>query len=400
VTVGRRVVVVGASLGAVSFIEALRKRGGDHSIVLVGQEPHLPYDRPPLSKQFLLDQSAAPPLLKPAEWYEQNEVDLALGQEVTDLQTQPLSVTLAGGERIGADEIVIATGCRARELPIADQVSGLHYLRTLDDAARLRALFNTTGRLVVLGAGFIGLEAGAAAAQRGWDVVVLEREPSPLVRVVGAELGRLCLDGYLREGVDVRCDCSVTGLLGESAVRGVTLGAGDDLEADAVLAGIGAVPNTEWLEGSGVAVDNGVLCDRAGRTSVPGVWAVGDVARWPNAVTGRRDRVEQWQAARDHGAIVAGNMVSHAEEATWKAPPYFWSDLFDAKVQFVGHCDPGASVRIFRRDGKAVAVFGRERLEGVLTVSAPRALALGRRHLMSGATYGEASEWAENALAA
>lgn len=395
---GRRtVVVVGASLAAVSFVEALRKRGGDHSVVLVGGEGHLPYDRPPLSKQFLLDPAATAPLLRPPKWFAEHDVELILGDEATALETAPLAVVV-GGRRIAADDIVVATGSRARRLPATSVPNGVHYLRTLDDAVELRGRLETPGRLIVLGAGFIGLEAAAAAVRRGWQVTVLERESSPLVRVVGATIGQLCVAAYVREGVEIRCGAAVEGLLGDGRVRGVRFADGDTLEADAVLAGIGAVPNAEWLDGSGVVVDDGVLCDAHGRTRVPGVWAMGDVARWPNAVTGRYDRVEQWQAALDHGAVVADAMVAAESAQGWSTPPYFWSDLFDAKIQFVGHCDADSSVHIVQRGARAVAVFGRDRLEGVLTVSSPRVLALGRRQLMRGADLAAAHEWAEQAL--
>jgi NADPH-dependent 2,4-dienoyl-CoA reductase/sulfur reductase-like enzyme len=396
--VGRRtVVVVGASLAAVSFVEALRQRGGDHSVVLVGGEAHLPYDRPPLSKQFLLDPAATAPLLRPSEWFAEHNVELVLGAAATALETAPLAVVV-GGRRILADDVVIATGSRARRWPGASAREGLHYLRTVDDAVELRGRLETPGRMVVLGAGFIGLEAAAAAVRRGWQVTVLERESSPLVRVVGATTGQLCVATHLREGVEIRCGSTVDGLLGDGRVRGVRFADGATMEADAVLAGIGAVPNTEWLDGSGVEVDDGIPCDASGRTGVPGVWAAGDVARWPNTVTGRCDRIEQWQAARDHGALIAGAMLDGGSAQPWSSPPYFWSDLFDAKVQFVGHCAADSSVHIVQRGARAVAVFGSERLEGVLTVSAPRVLALGRRQLMRCVDLAAAREWAEQAF--
>lgn len=392
-----RIVVVGASLGAVSFVDRLRARGGRQRLTLIGAEAHLPYDRPPLSKQFLAD-AASPPLLKPAEWYAEHEVELRLGTPATGLRIDPLAV-LVDGEPVEADHVVIATGSRARTLPGVAARPGLYQLRDLDDALRLAAALDTPGRMVVLGAGFIGLEVAAAAARRGWKTVVLEREPAPLTRVLGADVGRLAVRTHLREGVDLRCGAGVAAILGETRVVGVRLDDGTELPADAVVVGVGATPNTEWLAGSGLAVDNGVVCDAVGRTSAPGVWAVGDVARWPNAVTGRHDRVEQWQAARDQATIVADFLSGHSA-AGWTTPPYFWSDLFDAKVQFVGHCDPRARHHIVERGRKAVVVFGHDRLEGVLSISAPRALALGRRLLVQGSGYEDAVAWAEEVLPA
>ncbi|MPZ25141.1 MAG: FAD-dependent oxidoreductase [Micromonosporaceae bacterium] len=389
-----RIVVVGASLGAVSFIDRLRRRGGRQRITLIGAEIHLPYDRPPLSKQFLAD--ATPTLLKPAEWYAEQEVELRLGVAATELRTDPFAV-VAGGERVEADQVVIATGARARTLPGVVGRPGLYQLRELDDAVRLAAALGSPGRMVVLGAGFIGLEVSAAAARRGWQVIVLERAESPLARVLGADVGRLCVRSHLREGVELRCGASVTSLTGDTTVEGVRLDDGTDIPADAVVVGIGAAPNTEWLRGSGVMVDNGVVCDAAGRASLPGVWAVGDVARWPNAVTGRHDRVEQWQAARDQGTVVADAMLG-GSDAGWATPPYFWSDLFDAKVQFVGHCDPRARHHIVERGRRAVVIFGHDELEGVLSISAPRVLAMGRRLLTQGSSFEAAKVWAAGML--
>ena len=392
-----RIVVVGASVGAVAFAQRYRGRGGEGEVVLVGAEPQLPYDRPPLSKQALLSERWDPAEVRllDEDWYTANAVELRLGRRAVELEPDRLRVALDDGDRLDATEVVIATGSRPRMLAGSEPSASVFYLRDLDDALRLRERLPGGGRMIVIGAGFIGLEVAAAAIARDWETTVLEREASPLVRVLGAELGRLCARGY-----DVRCGWT----------------GGPVVTADAIVVGVGARPNVEWLDGSGVRVDNGVVCDTVGRTSRPHVWAVGDVARWPNLLTGRHDRVEQWKAARDQGAVVADallgapmrrqhrgpdrHLLPEGPPAGWTAPPYFWADLLGGTVQMLGHCDPAAPAHVARDGRRAVAVVGRERLEGVLAISVPRAVGVGRRLLAAGTTMPEARAWADTVLAA
>jgi 3-phenylpropionate/trans-cinnamate dioxygenase ferredoxin reductase subunit len=390
-----RLVVVGASLAGVSLVSRLRELGDDRPVTVLGDEEHLPYDRPPLSKSVL--EGGDPQLLKPLEWFGDMDVELRLGERATGIQVEPLAVEV-GAERIEGSDIVIATGARVRELAQPVDLAGIHYLRTLTDAQRLRVSLQAGASVVVLGAGFIGLEVASAAVRAGCRVVVLERGAAPLIRVVGARIGELCTASLRSHGVDIRCSVEVDRLVGEDSVRGVVLTGGEEIEADVVIVGIGAQPNVEWLQGSAVTVLDGVVCDGVGRTSVPHIWAVGDAARWPNASTRRHRRVEQWQAARDHGGIVATALLGLGAEP-WSDPPFFWSDVMQTKIQFVGHCDPDMPVHVAQADDRLVAVFGRDRLEGVLTLSAPRALALGRRLLVAGADIADARTWADGVLA-
>lgn len=386
------IVVVGASLAAVCFIDRYRAAGGDAEITLVGAESRLPYDRPPLSKEALRDSGWTPEAaaLRPDSWYAGSGVTLRLGLTATRLHPDRLVVDLDDGTALPAYAVLVTTGSRTRLLPGLPPGGVVHYLREMPDALRLRAaLHERTGQLVVVGAGFIGLEVAASAAELGWRVVVCEREPAPLARVLGPAAAELCVEAYadgpisLRRGVTLVADRS-----GGLAGGRVRLTDGTELAADAVLVGVGARPNVEWLAGSGVAVDDGVVCDGVGRSGRSGVWSAGDAARWPNAVTGRHDRIEQWQAAVDQGGVVADAMLAAdgpaANAMAWARPPYFWSDLRGGRVQVVGHCDPAAPVEVWRGTRGVAALFGADRLVGALSVGAPRAYLAARRALLSG----------------
>ncbi len=391
-----RVVVVGASVGGVAFAQRYRQKGGVGEVVLIGAERHLPYDRPPLSKKALIDEAWDPGangLAKP-EWYAEQGVQLRAATTAARLLADQPAVELDDGTVVAGSQMVLATGSRPRMLPAFPPSDSVRYLRDVDDSLALKARLVPGARVVVLGAGFIGLETAAAAHHRGCDVVVLEREASPLVRVLGAELGRLCTRAYDAAGVAIRCGVLAEGL----ADGGVAIAGGEVVPADVVVVGVGAQPNLEWLEGSGLAIDGGVVCDASGRTSTPGVWAIGDIARWPNAMTGRADRVEQWQAARDHGTVAAEALLG-LPDATWTAAPYFWSDQLGGKVQLLGRSAPDAPAHVIDTGEQVVAVIGAERLEGVLTLNAPRALSGGRRLLTGGASLDEARTWADTALA-
>jgi 3-phenylpropionate/trans-cinnamate dioxygenase ferredoxin reductase component len=392
----RRVVVVGASLAAVSVAERLRERGSSAVITLVGDEGVLPYDRPPLSKQLLAPGpvQTATAQLRPPEWYDEQGITLRLGTRAVSLHPDLPEVELQDGERLTADDVVIATGARARRVPAWGEPPGLHYLRTLADSAALaRTLAAAPGRLVVVGGGFIGLEVAGAAVARGWRVTVVEAAQAPLCRVLPAEVAELCVRPLREAAVHFRCGRSVERVQVSDRVTGVDLGDGATIPADAVVVGAGALPNVEWLRGSGVDVDAAVVCDELGRTSRPGIWALGDVARWPNAVTGRDDRVEQWQAARDQGRVVADALLG--EERPWKTAPYFWSDLLADKVQFVGWAGQDHRNHVVTFGRRAVCVMGDDRLRAVLTVSSPRHLAAGRRMLIAGESFEAACRWAD-----
>lgn len=398
----RRVVIVGASLAGVTVAEQLRDRGCDDAIWLVGAEDELPYDRPPLSKEYLHPPTDAgrqePSELLPEQWYADNSVSLRLGTSVVGLDPGAAAVVLASGERLSADHVVIATGARARELAGWEPRCGVYYLRTLADAERLRDRLRRRGRLVVVGGGFVGLEVAAAARRSDWQVVVLERAPYPLVRVLGRSVGELCTALHQRNGVEVRCDVTVDGLVGMGPTGGVQLADGTVEPADAVVVGTGSVPNSGLVNGPALTSDGAIRCDEWGRTNVPNVWAAGDVAAWPNPFLGGRQRVEQWQSAREQGRVVA-EAIAGISSPGWRNPPYFWSDQYEAKVQFVGRYHPQAETHVVRTGARALAVIGRTELEGVLAVSAPRQIALGRKLLMRGLPFGDARRWARESMA-
>lgn len=389
---GASVVVVGGGLVAGTLARELRRLGHGGAITVVSDEAEPPYDRPPLSKQVLAG-TVTPEgthLLKPADIQELG-LELRLGVAAGGLDPGAREVVLADGDRLGYDVLVVATGSRARRLPTVPELSGVHYLRTLEDSVAIAAALPGTERLVVVGAGFIGLEVAAVARTRGVDVTVVETAARPLTRVLGSEAGVVITDLHERHGVPIRCSVTVTEVQGRDGVEGVLLDGGEFLPADLLLVGVGAVPNTEWLAGSGIEVGDGVVCDSRGRSSLPDVYAAGDVSRWRNALTGAQVRVEQWQSALEQALVVADAVTGGERE--WDSVPYFWSDQYDTKIQLCGVAGP----RTERRDTARgpVVLFGddADRLVGVLALSHPRALAQGRRLVARGAAWAEAEAW-------
>jgi len=282
---------------------------------------------------------------------------------------------------------------------------GVHVLRTLDDCLALRAEFETASRVCVVGAGFIGAEVAASARVRGLDVTVLEALPAPLARAFPAEMGAACAALHLDHGVDLRCGVTVAGFEGDGRVTGVRLGdpggsgvspgKGEVVEADVVVVGVGVVPETGWLESSGLPLDNGVVCDSTCATAAPGIVAAGDIARWPNNLFGETMRIEHWSNAVEQGAAAAKRLLAGPGEAVDFAPvPYFWSDQYDAKIQFLGRCCPTDEVRIVDgsiEERRFVALFGRDgRLVGALAFSRPRLLMAYRKLLAAKTSFEDA----------
>jgi 3-phenylpropionate/trans-cinnamate dioxygenase ferredoxin reductase subunit len=389
------VVVVGGGLVAATVTRELRRLGHAGPVTIVSDECVAPYDRPPLSKQVLAG-TVTPEetrLLSPAD-IEDLQVTLRLGQAATRLDPLAHEVQLVDGSRVGYDAVVVATGSRARRLPTVPELSGVHHLRSLTDATAIAEALPAVRRLVVIGAGFIGLEVAAVARTRGIDVTVVETAARPLTRVLGEDAGALVTDLHEERGVRVRCSVTVTEVRGVDGVEGVLLDGGEFLPADLLLVGVGAVPNTEWLAGSGVDVDNGVVCDERGRTVAPDVFAAGDAARWRNALTGAHVRVEQWQSALEQAAVVADAVMGGTR--VWDTVPYFWSDQYDRKLQFCGVAGPVSECRDTARGPVVCFADGRGdagRLVGVLAVGNPRALAQGRRLVAASTPWGEAQEW-------
>ena len=367
----RTVAVVGASLAGLSAARSLRKQGYDGRLVVIGDELHRPYDRPPLSKEFLAGTLGEADLALESD-DEDLGVEWLLGARATGLDRADRAVRLADGREVRADGIVVATGAAARTLPGSEGLAGVHVLRTLDDARALRDELARGGRLVVIGGGFIGAEVASTAYALGLDVTVIEAAPTPLAGPLGAEMGTLVSALHADHGVRLLCGVGVKGLGGETRVDTVLLEDGRSIPADTVVVGVGARPCVEWLEGSGIALDNGVKCGADGRSSLAGVVAVGDCANWYDPRSGAHRRVEHWTGARERpDAAVATLLAGGAVEPDVPRPPYFWSDQYGVKIQFAGHAagadtvtiEEGAAddrnvLAVYRRAGHPVAVLG------------------------------------------
>ncbi|OIJ67364.1 NAD(P)/FAD-dependent oxidoreductase [Streptomyces mangrovisoli] len=370
----RTVAVVGASLAGLSAARALRSRGFDGRLIVIGDEPHRPYDRPPLSKEFLAGTASEADLA-----LEHDDEDLAaewvLGTRATGLDGRARTVRLADGREFRADGVVVATGAAARTLPGTEGLDGVHVLRTLDDALALRAELALGGRLVVIGAGFVGAEVASTAYTLGLDVTLVEAAPVPLAGPLGEAMARVVAELHADHGVRLLCGTGVRGLTGRGRVQGVRLADGRTLPADTVVVGIGARPCVEWLAGSGLALGDGVTCGSDGRTGIPEVAAVGDCAEWYDPYAGGHRRIEHWTGALERPDLaVAALLAGGASLPAVPRPPYFWSDQYGVRLQFAGHADAADGVTVeegaladrsflavYRRAGAPVAVLGMNR---------------------------------------
>ena len=348
------VVIVGGGLAAARTAEQLRRAEYTGRITIVSDEVHLPYDRPPLSKEVLrkeVDDVA----LKPREWYDEKDVTLRLGAAATGLDTAEQTVTLDDGSVLGYDELVIATGLVPRRIPAFPDLEGIRVLRSFDESMALRGHASAARHAVVIGAGFIGCEVAASLRSLGVDVVLVEPQPTPLASVLGEQIGELVARLHRDEGVDVRLGVGVAEVRGQGRVDTVVLTDGMELTADLVVVGIGSRPATEWLEGSGIEVDNGVICDEAGRTSAPNVWALGDVASWRDA-TGHQARVEHWSNVADQARVVVPAMLGQ-DVPSAVVVPYFWSDQYDVKIQCLGEPEADDIVHVVEDDGRKFLAY-------------------------------------------
>lgn len=349
--------IVGGGLAAPRTAEQLRRSEYSGPITIVSDEVHLPYDRPPLSKEVLrkeVDDTA----LKPRQWYDDNDITLRLGSAARSLDTAAQTLTLEDGTTLGYDELVIATGLVPRRIPTIPDLDGIRVLRTFDESLALREHASAAQRAVIIGAGFIGCEVAASLRSLGVDVVLVEPQPTPLAAVLGEQIGELVARLHRAEGVDVRLGVGVAQVRGDTHVEAVVLTDGTELAADVVVIGIGSRPATDWLEGSGVAIDSvdrGVLCDEAGRTSAPNVWALGDVASWRDA-TGHQGRVEHWSNVADQARVVVPAMLGK-EVPPVVVVPYFWSDQYDVKIQCLGEPEADDIVHIVEDDGRKFLAY-------------------------------------------
>jgi 3-phenylpropionate/trans-cinnamate dioxygenase ferredoxin reductase component len=293
--------------------------------------------------------------LKPREWYDEKDITLRLGSAATGLDTAAQTVTLADGTVLGYDELVIATGLVPRRIPSFPDLEGVRVLRSFDESMALRTHASVAKRAVVIGAGFIGCEVAASLRGLGVDVVLVEPQPTPLASVLGEQIGELVTRLHREEGVDVRTGLGVAEVRGDGHVDSVVLTDGAELTADLVVVGIGSRPATEWLDGSGIEVDNGVICDEAGRTSAPNVWALGDVASWRDPM-GHQARVEHWSNVADQARVVVPAMLGK-DVPPAVVVPYFWSDQYDVKIQCLGEPEADDIVHVVEDDGRKFLAF-------------------------------------------
>jgi NADPH-dependent 2,4-dienoyl-CoA reductase/sulfur reductase-like enzyme len=368
--VSSTIAVVGASLAALSAARALRDQSYDGRIVVIGDEVHAPYDRPPLSKEFLAGTASLEDIALGAPDDEDLGLEWRLQTTAVGLDHLSRTVLLHDGTEVRADGVVLATGARARRLPGSEELDGVHVLRSLDDAIALREDLAAAGRLVVIGAGFIGAEVAATARKLGLEVTVVETQPVPLAGPLGADMGAVCAGLHADHGTRLLTGTGVARLLGTGRVEAVELTDGTRLPADVVVVGIGATPNIEWLAHSGVALGNGVLTDARGATNTPGVVAVGDCAAAWSATAERHVRIEHWTNALEQPATAVATLLGAGGPVPTPVP-YFWSDQYGARIQFAGSrregdvarvvegsCDDRSFLVVYERDGQPVAVLG------------------------------------------
>lgn len=326
-------VVIGANLAGGAAVRTLREEGFDGRIVLLGEEPEPPYERPPLSKAYLRGEEREPTSLLPGGWYEEHDVDLRLGVRAAAIDAGAREVELDDGDRVGFDALLLATGGRPRELRGVVPGERISTLRRIGDADRIRGYLGEGKRIAIVGAGFIGTEVAASARMLGTDVVLIDPGEVPLQRVLGPEMGGLLGEIHRERGVDLRLKTSVAGIAETGAGVRVDVEGGEPVEADAVVIGIGMVPNVELAERAGIKVDGGIVVDAAGRAGIEGVFAAGDVARHDHPRFGPI-RVEHYDNALKMGAAVARTMLGSDEP--YDDPHWFWSDQYDVELQMAG----------------------------------------------------------------
>ena len=379
--------IVGGGLAASRTAEQLRRAEHAGEVVIVSDEVHVPYDRPPLSKDALHrdDHDFAAVTLKPREFYDENNITLMLGSAAASVDSAAKTVTLADGSVVEYDELVIATGLVPKRIPSFPDLDGIHVLRSYDQSQELRRQAGSARHAVIIGAGFIGCEVAASLRALGVDVVLVEPQPEPLASVLGEKIGALVSRLHRAEGVDVRTAVGVAEVRGDAHVQQVVLSDGSELDADLVVVGIGSRPATDWLAGTGIEVDNGVVCDKVGRTSAPHVWALGDVASWQDAA-GHQARVEHWSNVAEQARVLVPAMLGQ-EPPEAVVVPYFWSDQYDVKIQCLGEPEADDVVHVVEDDGrKFLAYYERDGvIAGVVGGGMPGKVMKARSKIASGA---------------
>jgi 3-phenylpropionate/trans-cinnamate dioxygenase ferredoxin reductase component len=341
-------VIVGASLAGAKAAETLRDEGFDGRVVLIGAEAERPYERPPLSKDYLRRETTDKPYVHDDGYYEANDIELRTSTEVESIDPDASEVTLAGGESIGYDRLLLTTGSEPRRLSVpGSDLDGILYLRTVEDSDAIAERIESGAKLVTIGAGWIGAEIAASARTKGCEVTVLEMSSVPLEHVLGPELGAIYRDIHIDHGVELLTSTALESFEGSGSVESVRAGDGRSIDADFVVVGVGVAPRTKLAEDAGLEVDNGVLTTERLETSAPGIYAAGDIANATHPLFGRRIRVEHWANALNQGPAAARNMLG--KDAPYDNVPYFFSDQYDVGMEYAGYATDWDEV-VFRGD--------------------------------------------------
>jgi NADPH-dependent 2,4-dienoyl-CoA reductase/sulfur reductase-like enzyme len=392
-----RIVVVGASLAGLRAVEALRREGFDGALTLVGAEPDEPYDRPPLSKDFLAAGTDRDGIVLRRQGLDDLDLDLRLGTSAHDLDVGAATIGI-GEDTVAYDGLLIATGAHPRRLPDQPDLDGVFTLRTVADSLALRRALDAGARLCVIGAGFIGAEVAATARGLGHEVTVLEALPHPMVRGVGPAIGAVLARLHHERGVDLRLGVQVQAIAGDGRVERVDLADGSVVACEAVLVAVGAAPTTDWLAGSGLTIDNGVVCD-ATLHAAPDVVVAGDACRWPNPLFDDESmRIEHWTNAAEQGTHAARSLLAGPDAAPFATVPFVWSDQYDVKIQCAGRFGGDDRMEVVHgelTDDRFVAVFARAgRISGVLGFSQPRRVIQYRKLIAERAAFDAALAFA------
>jgi 3-phenylpropionate/trans-cinnamate dioxygenase ferredoxin reductase subunit len=385
-----RVVIIGAGHAAGQAAASLRQKGYAGEIVMLGDEPYVPYQRPPLSKKYLAGELETERLyFKPEKFYPEHDIDVRLNTRVASFDRADHTVTLENGESLQYSKLLLTTGSRVRELPIpGNELNGVHYLRSIGDVKAMQANFKPGKKMVIVGGGYIGLEVAAVAVKRGLDVTVLETESRVMNRVVANEISQFFQTMHREEGVKLELGRRVKAIIGTECVAAVTCADGFEVAADICVIGIGILPNIELAEDAGIKCSNGIVVDEFCQTSDPDVLAAGDCTRHPNPILGRHLRLESVQNAIEQGKTAAASICG--EPKAYAQVPWFWSDQYDVKLQIVGMSDayeqfvlrgdPGkrSFAGFYLQEGKLVAVDA---------VNSPREFMLGKKLVAAGATF-------------